>query len=101
MIMVDLSKYMMDDLKQKIEVRKALKAFELIRQFGEQEGDEYRLYGVSASSDFDGYNLLLKDARVKLHIFFHNKFECDFDSKSALDAFIGKLDALIEHYEAV
>lgn len=90
----------MDELKQKVEVRKALKAFELIRQFGEQKGDEYLLYGVSASSDFDGYNLLLKDARVRLHVFFHNKFECHYDSKNALDAFIGKLDALIDHYEA-
>lgn len=91
----------MEELKQKVEVRKALKAFELIRQFGEANGDEYRLYGVIASSDFDGYTLLLKDARVRLHIFFHNKFQCDYDSKSALDAFLGKLDRLIDDYEGV
>ena len=98
---ITLSKQTMDELKQKVDVRKALKAFELIRRFGEQEGDEFRLNGISASSDFDGYNLLLKDARVKLHIYFHNKFECNFDSSRALDAFLSKLEALVAHYEVL
>lgn len=89
----------MDELKQKVEVRKALKAFELFRQYGERDGDAFRLYGLSASSDFDGYNILLKDARVSLHVFFHNKFECTYDSKSALDVFLGKIDAVISSFE--
>lgn len=102
---------MLEELKQKIEVRKALKAFELVRLHGEKEaqsaeqaalrmGDSYRLYGLSVSSDFDGYNILLSDARVRLHVFFHNKFECQYDSPSALDAFIKKIDTVITHHES-
>jgi DUF3081 family protein len=101
---------MLDELNQKIKVRQALKAFELVRLHGEKEsqssqqamsqmGDSYSLYGLNVSSDYDGYNVVLSDARVRLHIFFHNKFECKYDSGSALDAFIGKIEAVISHFE--
>lgn len=92
---------MLGEEKQKIDVRTALKAFDLIRQHGDKNEDgSFTLYGVTGSSDFDGYNLLLQDARVKLHIFFHNRFECQYDSGSALDQFIDKLEQIIAHYES-
>jgi hypothetical protein len=103
---------MLKELNQKIKVRDALKAFELVRLHGEKEdqtpeqgaaqmSDSYRLYGLTVSSDYDGYNIVLSDARVRLHIFFHNKFECKYDSASALDAFISKIESVISHFEGM
>jgi len=87
------------DLQQKISVKQALKAFELVRQNGEHIDGEYALDGLFVSSDFDGYNLILRDARVKLFIFFHNTFECEYDSAPALDQFIERIARIIQHYE--
>lgn len=89
----------LDPLKQKIQVRKALKVFELVRQHGEKENEEYFLDGLYVSSDFDGYNLTLRDARVTLHIFFHNKFECNYDSQAALDNFIERMERILKQHE--
>lgn len=89
----------LDPLKQKIDVRRALLVFELVRRHGKRENEEYFLDGLFVTSDFDGYNLKLRDARVTLHIFFHNKFECNYDSNSALDNFIERIDRILRQYE--
>ncbi len=78
----------------KIDVSKALLAYEKVVQYGYREGEEHRLDGIFVSSDFDGYTLFIHDDRVRLTVFFHNKFTVDYSSRRALMSFNEKLDSI-------
>jgi hypothetical protein len=78
----------------KINIKTALRAFDRIREEGVERSGEHHLSGVSAGSDFDGYNITLHDDYVTLHIFFHNKFKLDFVNNRHRDAFIERVEKI-------
>ncbi len=52
----------------------------------------FKYKGLTASQDFDGYTIILKDDYVSVTVFFHNKFSLDYTRSAALQGFLEKLD---------
>ena len=78
-------------MESQFDIKQVLRVFQKILDHGQKIDNAYRFGGITAESDFDGYNLLLFDDAVKLHIFFHNTHKFDFKRNIELDAFMDKI----------
>ena len=81
-------------MNEKIDVRQALRVFDIITRHGKQEAGEYLLNGLKANSGFDGYTVTLRNDYVTLDIFFHNKFSFQFSNRKEKGLFMEKLNAM-------
>lgn len=83
-------------MKNEIDIHRALRVFNKVATLGEKQSDNiqsvYRLCGLNALTDFDGYTISLSDAQVRLDIFFHNKYKFDYPNNEALENFLARLD---------
>lgn len=79
---------------EKVNIKKAHKAFNAIITDGHRNGHEYTLNGLVASTDFDGYTITIRNDYVRLDIFFHNKFSFDYSSKKEKALFLEKLELM-------
>ncbi|MHC9509948.1 DUF3081 family protein [Kangiella sp. M94] len=80
-----------------IDIRQALRVFQIIAEQGEQRGNRHYFKGIYATSGFDGYDVELTDEKVTLSIYFHSRFDLDYKNQLDKDAFfekIAKIDAL-------
>lgn len=83
-------------MTEKIDVGRALRAFQEVIDHGErtERGHEYQ--GLIADSGIDGYTVTLSDGAVTLTIQFHQSFAVDSPSRRATDNFIKRLDKLLD-----
>jgi hypothetical protein len=81
-------------MKNELDSKFILQVFELIRQQGEKQDDAYVFKGITASSDFDGYTLFLRDHHVQLSFGFHNQYHLDYEKDEHLEQFVSKLKAI-------
>ena len=77
-----------------INVRQVLLAANAILDKGDRYGSEYFYRGLFASTDFDGYTVVLRDNDVQIKVFFHQKYDLKFESSDALDKFQDKVSKL-------
>lgn len=80
-----------------IDIRQALRVFQIIADKGEQRGNRHYFKGIYAMSGFDGYDVELTDEKVTLNIYFHSRFDLDYKNQIDKEAFfekINKIDAL-------
>lgn len=80
-----------------IDIRQALRVFQIIAEQGEQRGNRHYFKGIYATSGFDGYDVELTDEKVTLSIYFHSRFDLDYKNQLDKEAFlekIAKIDAL-------
>ncbi|WP_444931572.1 DUF3081 family protein [Microbulbifer sp. SSSA002] len=82
------------DTEQKIDVKQALRVFDKATKEGHKEGNEWHYQGLTVSTDYDGYTIFINSPKVKLTVFFHNKFSVDSTSSKELEEFIRLLDRL-------
>ena len=73
----------------------ALRAYQKILDAGERFDGEFRLKGLSAVEDFDGYGITLKDDAVTLRVLFHNRVAIDTPNRRALARFRKRLRNLV------
>lgn len=81
-------------MAEKVDVRLALKVFELIRTEGEKIDSGYRFKGLTADTDFDGYTASIFNDFVRLDIFFHNKFALNSINKKEEMLFLDKIEQM-------
>lgn len=81
-------------MKNDLDVKLALRAFNHITSQGKLENGSYRLGDMSAESVQDGYLMLLSDSRVSLSLGFHNQYHFDYRHEIELRDFINKLKLL-------
>lgn len=81
-------------MKNELDTKFLLQVFEKIRQHGEKVDDSYRLNGVKAFTDLDGYTIFIEDAKVKLSFGFHNQYHFDYESRSDYESFEKKLKSI-------
>lgn len=79
-------------MKNKIDINLALLAYDKIMQAGEKGEQGCTYEGVTASSDFDGYTLVLQDKLSSLTVFFHNKYELDGPDNKAMDRLVKNIE---------
>ncbi len=85
-------------MKNELDSKFLLSVFEKVRQHGDKENEQYKLDGIVAYTDFDGYTLYIEDALVKLSFGFHNQYRFDYESASHYEAFEKKLKAILKNY---
>lgn len=82
--------------EKRVDTHLVLKAFEVIRSQGKTVAGEYLYEGFTASTDFDGYTLFIRDSQAAITLFFHNKYDVKFEKVEHLDAFLKRLYALAQ-----
>ncbi len=81
-------------MSEKVDIKKALLAFNVIITEGKRSGDAYTFNGVSAQSDFDGYAIALYNDYVRLDIYFHNKIAFTYSNDRERKLFLEKIESL-------
>ena len=81
-------------MDKRFDIKQALRAFDKVTRYGLQQGGEYRLDGLLASSGFDGYTVTLADNHVSLTIHFHNSYDVEYSDSKALDNFLRLIDRI-------
>ncbi len=84
----------MNSEETSVDVRQALRVFDKIQRYGQQRENEKQLFGVFASTGFDGYTVTLRDANVELNVLFHNKFNIEFKNRHFLKEFLAALSRI-------
>ena len=74
-------------MKNELDSKFLLQVFDKIRQHGAKEDEQYKLNGITAFTDHDGYTLYIEDVNVKLQFGFHNQYHFDYDSKEQYESF--------------
>ena len=85
-------------MKNELDSKFVLQVFDKIRNNGEQVEEKYRLEGVLAFTDFDGYTLYMQDALVSMQFGFHNQYCFDYQKSEDFEAFEKKLKYIDTHY---
>ncbi|MFT7373668.1 MAG: hypothetical protein ACI9T9_002368 [Oleiphilaceae bacterium] len=83
-------------MEKHIEPKVLLLAAEKIRQLGEKQGEDYVFDHVQLEMSYDGYTITLKDKKVAITVFFHNKIKSDYRNMSDLEAFYQRLIRISE-----
>lgn len=78
---------------------KGLRAFQRLADRGERRGDAFRLCGLQAETDHDGYGITLTDGTVRARFLFHGRFAIASPNRRALEAFQRRVDRLLEATE--
>ncbi len=63
---------------EKVNIKQALRAYQIIVSNGVRGEEGHRFNGLTAFTDFDGYTVTIKNDYVRLDILFHNKIVFDF-----------------------
>lgn len=80
--------------EHKIDVKQALRVFDKATRKGEKREDGWHYRGITATTDFDGYTVMINTPKVQLTIFFHNKYTVDYARARDLQEFIELLEKL-------
>ncbi|MDP5208715.1 DUF3081 family protein [Microbulbifer sp. 2205BS26-8] len=80
--------------EHKVDVKQALRVFNRVTRDGRKTHDGWHYQGLTVSTDFDGYTVFIHSNRVKLSIFFHNKFSVDYQNSNDLQEFLDLLARL-------
>ena len=81
---------------RKVDVARALRAYQNVLNYGERDGDGFVYDGLRASTDFDGYTVTLSDSVISLRIFFHNRFALEPNHGRAVDRFLARLNRVAD-----
>ncbi len=85
-------------MKNDLDLHMLLRVFEKIRTHGEANELEYKLEGITATSDFEGYTVVLSDVQCSLTLFFHNKYEFDYPTEKARESFEKRVAYIDKNY---
>ncbi|WP_237055857.1 DUF3081 family protein [Microbulbifer sediminum] len=80
--------------EHKIDVKQALRVFDRITREGEKRDDGWHYRGLTAETDFDGYTVFISSPKVRLTVFFHNKYTVDYRNAHELGEFVDLLKKL-------
>ncbi|MCT7655396.1 DUF3081 domain-containing protein [Oceanimonas sp. NS1] len=85
-------------MQNELDNRVILEVFDKIRRFGEPYEDGHMLEGIVATSDFDGYSVVLSGSGVTLQLNFHQSYHFEYDSATIKEQFMSKVDYIHRHF---
>ncbi len=85
----------------KIDIKKALRVFQVVLDKGELIDGEYHLEGLRADPGADGYTITLCNDYCTLVIQFHNNFTFDYWGDVERDKFLRKLDNIDRTHSSI
>lgn len=83
-------------MQRLIDVNLVLRVYEKICRLGKKQQDYYLYEGLSASSDWDGYTIVVANSQLELSVFFHNKYQFSSHDDKAIEGFIKQLKFIDE-----
>jgi len=75
-----------------IKLGNALRVYNNVISNGVRQDNTYQLGELEAWYDFDGYSCYLRYQDLLLSVYFHSRFECDYEHKATFERFIRILD---------
>jgi hypothetical protein len=78
-------------MSSRLDIKTCLSVFNHVLSRGEKNDDNYIFQGLTAWSDFDGYNCFLSHNNVTLTMMFHGKYHLDYPSRDELNVFEDKI----------
>lgn len=85
-------------MQEPVDVRKALEAFNIIREQGVKKDAHHQMNGIKVEVGFDGYTVSLYNDYARLDIFFHNKFSFNYTNGKEGEAFLDKLEMIVKKH---
>jgi hypothetical protein len=85
-------------LQEKVNIKQALRVFDIIRSNGDRTEEGYRFRNLTAFTDFDGYTVTIKNDYVRLDIYFHNKMSFTFTNDKERYSFLETIEKLDKLY---
>ncbi|GAA5191004.1 DUF3081 family protein [Ferrimonas gelatinilytica] len=85
-------------MKNRLDVRMALRICDKTTRYGEKAGESYHLHGVTVEPLVDGYSVAVQDAQSKLLLQFHNRYQLDSEDEQAMTQFLQRLEWIDQHY---
>ncbi|WP_417690202.1 DUF3081 family protein [Pseudidiomarina sp.] len=85
-------------MKNEVDQRLVLDAYEKIHEHGKAEQGKHTLEGITAYTDHDGYTLFIEGHNVQMRLEFHNKYHFDYNSERDFDMFMRKLEQISRDY---
>lgn len=86
-------------MKNEIDHRLMLDAYEKIHTHGKAEQGRHILDGITAYTDHDGYTVFLEGHGVELTLEFHNKYRLNYDNERQFDQFMRAIKNISKGYE--
>jgi len=80
----------------KLDIKRALRAFNAVQAHGEFEDGIWLWQNLRAYTDFDGYTMYLESSSAKLIIYFHNKYLIEYTDNPSLDELYTLIDRVID-----
>ncbi|GEM80386.1 DUF3081 domain-containing protein [Vibrio superstes] len=81
-------------MDNRLSVKDFLKVFDCIRSTGTKHDDQYRLAGLCAWHDYDGYTCWLGFKDVTVTLMFHGSLKIEYDKASSYAEFLNRCLAL-------
>lgn len=83
-------------MEQHIDAKIVLLAADKVRSKGISKEGKFTYQQVSLELSHDEYTIVLSDAKVTMHFFFHNTMKADYQRAQDLEAFYQKLTQIAE-----
>jgi hypothetical protein len=83
----------------KLDIKRALRAFNAVQSNGELEDGTWHWMGLKAYTDLDGYTMYLESNHAKLVVYFHNKYMVEYTDNPGLDELYTLIDRIVEKIE--
>jgi hypothetical protein len=81
-------------METKIDIKRALRVFNIITQRDSKTTEGWHFDGIRAHTDHDGYTVTLAGEQAQLTILFHNSHRFDFANNRAARNFIKRIDTI-------
>lgn len=81
-------------MDHKLDIPTVLKAYEQVVENGKATEDGHVIDGLIAKPGLDDYTVFLTDGRVKLYVYFHNKYNVEYERRDDFDHFVAQLEKL-------
>lgn len=78
-------------MEKHIEPQVVLLAAEQIREKGVTKDGKHIYQQITLEVSYDGYTIIVRDPKVTLSLFFHNKVKIEYRHAQELDAFYERL----------
>ena len=85
-------------MQNELDSKWILDVYETIQKCGQDSEQGKVLEGVHASTDFDGYTVILQDNQVCLTLGFHQTYKMDYQSDAQKDTFIKRLKHIMQEH---
>ncbi|WP_104398461.1 DUF3081 family protein [Vibrio penaeicida] len=85
-------------MKNQLDITLVLAVLDKIRKNGKKSDKGFVLEGIKAGTGYDEYTVFLASSQVTLYVFFHNKYQFEYQKQEHITGFIKSLETINRNY---